>query len=72
MNSFAFLEITFDEPGVAARFSSEEAAAGLSAKSIGTAKLISNGDELYQAQFFSELQKGRDFCFQNERAAATR
>ena len=49
MNSFVFLEITFDEPGVAARFSSEEAAAGLSAKSIGTAKLISDSDELYQA-----------------------
>ena len=57
MNSFAFLEITFDELGVAARFSSEEAAAGLSAKSIGTAKLISDSDELYQAWFFSELQK---------------
>ena len=49
MNSVAFFEITFDELGVAARISSEEAAAGLSAKSVGTAKLISNSDELYQA-----------------------
>ncbi len=57
MNSFAFLEITFDELGVATRFSSEEAAAGLNAESVGTAKLISDSDELYQAQFFSELKK---------------
>ena len=49
MNSFAFLEITFDELGVATRFSSEEAAAGLNAESVGTAKLISDSDELYQA-----------------------